>query len=172
MSSDIVVIGIGQKLRGDDGAGLAVVRRWQQQYPRTAKRVRVELCPLPGLDLLNVWDGARVAIIVDAVASNARPGSLHELDREELQSFSTAAGSAHGWGLAESLELAAGLAAPDELPEIRILAISGTEFRLGKSLSPSVKKALPRAAEKLQEMIDGFLHEEAVFEYLSPTHRF
>lgn len=157
--NEIVVIGIGQELRGDDGAGLAVVRRWQGRYPQTASRVRVEICPLPGLDLLNVWDGARVAIIVDAVLSGARPGSLRELGPGDLESFGPSARSAHGFGLAESLELAADLSV-DELPEIRILAITGAEFDLGTGLSPAVKRALPLAVDHLEEMINGFLGSE------------
>lgn len=172
--SDIVVIGIGQELRGDDGAGLAVVRRWQKRYPQTSGRVRVELCPLPGLDLLNVWDGARVAIIVDAVLSGARPArdevaTLQELDRKDIDSFGEGSQSAHGWGLAESLELAEELCCGD-LPEIKVLAISGTEFELGAGLSDPVKKALPRAAEHLEEMINGFLDKEAVAEGMPPVY--
>jgi hydrogenase maturation protease len=167
--NEVVVIGIGQELRGDDGAGLAVVRRWQKQYPRTANRVRVELCPLPGLDLLNVWDGARVAIIVDAVLSDARPGSLHELDCRDLTSFGLGSQSAHGFGLAESVELAAELCL-DVMPEIRILAISGSQFELGTGLSSEIKKSLPRAAEHLEEMINGVLDEDTVFENLPPVY--
>ena len=48
---DIVVIAIGQALRGDDGAGLEAVRFWQQKYPRSAASVRVEVMELP-------WTGA------------------------------------------------------------------------------------------------------------------
>jgi len=169
LPSEVVVIGIGQELRGDDGAGLAVVRRWQKKYPPTASRVRVKLCRLPGLDIFNVWDGARVAIIVDAVLSGARPGSLYELDCGDLEKFGVGTQSAHGFGLAESIELASKLFM-DELPEIRILAISGAEFKLGTGLSPDVKKALPRAAEHLEEMINGFLDGEAVFEKLPPVY--
>jgi hydrogenase maturation protease len=167
--SDVVVIGIGQELRGDDGAGLAVVRRWQKQYPKTASRVRVELCPLPGLDLLNVWDGARVAIIVDAILSDARLGSLRELDCGDLASVSAGSQSAHGFGLAESIELATQLCM-DELPEIKILAISGSKFELGTGLSREIINALPRAAEHLEEMINGVLDKDAVFEKLPPVH--
>ncbi len=167
---EIVVIGIGQELRGDDGAGLAVARRWQKQYPQTASRVRVELSPLPGLDLLNVWDGARVAIIVDAVLSDARPGSLQELDRRDLTSFCAGSKSAHGFGLAESIELASELCM-DDLPEIRILAISASQFELGTGLSSEVKKALPRAAEHLEEMINGYLETIGPSVYI-PVHSY
>ncbi|HLD94744.1 MAG TPA: hydrogenase maturation protease [Anaerolineales bacterium] len=162
--NEIIVIGIGQELRGDDGAGLAVVCRWQRQYPQTSSRVRVELYPLPGLDLINVWDGARVAIIVDAVHCDARPGSLYKLNPDDLASFGADAASAHGWGLAETLKLAAELALPGEVPEIRTLAISGSNFKLGTGLSPAVKRALPAAVAHLQEMVNGVLDQDAVLE--------
>jgi Ni,Fe-hydrogenase maturation factor len=42
---NILIIGIGQSLRGDDGAGLAAVLRWQQQFPTQAANpdLQVEL---------------------------------------------------------------------------------------------------------------------------------
>jgi hydrogenase maturation protease len=86
---------------------------------------------------------------------------MSELDCEDLASFGEDAQSAHGFGLAESIKLAEELCV-NEMPQIKILAIVGSEFKLGTGLSPSVKNALPRAAEHLEEMVSGFLEEEAV----------
>ncbi len=56
---DIVIIGIGQTLRGDDGAGLAAVQLWQRIYPPSTDlpSVRVELAELPGLSLIDLFMG-------------------------------------------------------------------------------------------------------------------
>jgi hypothetical protein len=49
---NILVLGIGQSLRGDDAAGLEAVCLWQQTHPLTAQKVQVEFTELPGLGLL------------------------------------------------------------------------------------------------------------------------
>ncbi len=85
----IVVIGIGQTLRGDDGAGIRAVQRWQAAYPATAShpQLRVELEELPGLSLLDRLSGADAAILVDAVRSGAPPGCLYRLELSDLDAF-------------------------------------------------------------------------------------
>ena len=40
---EIVVIGIGQRLRGDDEAGLAAVSLWRERCPATAGEISL-LC--------------------------------------------------------------------------------------------------------------------------------
>ncbi len=103
----IAVIGIGQSLRGDDAAGLEAVRQWQEKYPETANRpeVRVEASELPGLGLIDLLDDMDAAVIVDAVKSSAKPGTIHRISPDELSAFTSDAQSAHGWGVAETLQL-------------------------------------------------------------------
>jgi hydrogenase maturation protease len=103
----LTVIGIGQTLRGDDAAGVEAVRRWQAAYPATASRkdVTVTLSELPGLALLDQLEGFDSAILVDAVQSSAEPGVIHRLTPHDLDAFGSGSGSAHGWGIAETLKL-------------------------------------------------------------------
>src|SRR5512139_2985786 len=81
MTNTLVVVGIGQALRSDDGAGLAAVQAWQQSYPESARcsNVRIEMAELPGTGLLALLEGAQAAIVVDAVRSGATPGTVHAL---------------------------------------------------------------------------------------------
>src|SRR5512142_1104173 len=103
----VTVIGIGQSMRGDDAAGLEAVRRWQLGYPATATRpgVQVQYAELPGLALLDMLEGFDAAVLVDALQSAAPAGTVHRLALDELDSFSNGAKSAHGWGVAETLQL-------------------------------------------------------------------
>jgi len=146
----IVVIGIGQSLRGDDAAGLEAVRLWQAKYPGTAGGVRVELTELPGLGLLDLLAGAEAAILVDAVQADPPAGKLLRIGPEELASFTTDTQSAHGWGVAETLIL--GRSMDPGLAQIRVtpIGIVGRDFSMGSGLSPEVKEALPRAAEIIE----------------------
>ncbi len=155
---DIVVIGIGQSLRGDDGAGLAAVRRWQEAFPATARRVRVETAELPGLGLLDLLAGARAAVLVDAVrADSLAPGAVLRLDPEEAAAFAPGAGSAHGWGAAETLALGRALDPSLAACRIRLIGVVGADFATGAGLSPQVRAALEAAAAAIEEEVGRLL---------------
>jgi hydrogenase maturation protease len=150
----LLIIGMGQDLRGDDAVGLEVVKRWKSQNPEIAKKpeVVVEMAPLPGLSLLSFLECVEAAILVDAVHSGAVPGRLHILDREDLASFGGDARSAHGWGVAETLMLGQDLYGEKMPKEICLLAVEAGSMELGRPLSAAVLAALPAAVLKLQEL--------------------
>ncbi len=149
---EIVVIGLGQSLRGDDAAGLEAVRLWERSYPETANQagVRVEYAESPGLTLLSLLAGASVALLVDAVQSGAAPGTIHLLAEANWPAFLEGAASAHGWGVAETLALArqAGLV---DLPEqIYLLGVEVEQVEVGTGLSPRVQAVLPEVARRIE----------------------
>jgi hydrogenase maturation protease len=151
----IAVIGIGQSLRGDDGAGLAAVRLWQDNYPSTAQapNIRVDLAENPGINLLNLLEGADSAILVDSVQSGAKPGTLHCLVESDITAFLGGANSAHGWGVAETLALGR-LINPEDLPtKLVLIGIEAGGMELGEVLSPDVAAALPEVVRLIEELI-------------------
>lgn len=161
MSGQVVVCGLGQTLRGDDAAGLIVVRRWQAQYPQTARhpRVTVHLLELPGFALLGMLEGAESALLVDVAVSGAPPGTLHWVQPDRLEAFAAGSTSAHGWGVAETLRLARALRRP--LPSrLDVLAIEAADFNLGAALSPEVEAVLPDAVEAVEAWVRRCLHAE------------
>ena len=65
----VVVAGLGSEYRRDDGAGPAAVSLVVQQCPGVTV-----VAPLDDpLDLLGLWDGADLAVVVDAVSSGSPP---------------------------------------------------------------------------------------------------
>jgi hydrogenase maturation protease len=158
----IVLIGIGQSLRGDDAAGLEAVRLWQAQYPQGADKLQVEIPELPGLSLLDRLDGMEAAILVDAVHSLDTPGTLYRLGPEELAAFSTDAQSAHGWGVAETLALGTSLYPELARCRISLIGIAGSDFSMGAGLSPSVQAALTKAADMIEKEVQSMLGQGIV----------
>jgi hydrogenase maturation protease len=151
----IAVIGIGQSLRGDDGAGLAAVRLWRVTHASTAQapNIRVELVENPGIGLLYLLEGNDTAILVDAVQSGAKPGKLHCLVESDIAAFLDDAGSAHGWGVAETLALGR-LINPEDLPtKLVLIGIEAGGMELGEDLSPEVAAALPKVVRLIEERI-------------------
>ncbi len=154
---NILVLGIGQSLRGDDSAGLQAVRMWQHDHPETAQKVQVELSELPGLGLLDRLEGKDAAILVDALHTSEAPGTLHRLGPDDLAAFTTDAQSAHGWGVAETLVLGRSLYPGLAECRITLIGIVGSHFGLGTGLDPALQAALPQAAAMIETEVQGLL---------------
>jgi hydrogenase maturation protease len=155
MTINLVVIGIGQALRGDDSAGLQAVRLWQQTYPQSANQanVYVELAEMPGLGLLSLLEGTQYALLVDAVHSGAQPGTVMLLTEADLAGPDLGSSSAHGWGVAETLSLGRRLT-PHQMPDrIELVGIEAGELGMGERLSPQVTAALPGASDLINQCI-------------------
>ena len=149
----ILVLGLGQSLRGDDAAGLIAVQAWQKKYPHSAEQILVETCELPGLALLDLLEGMEFAILVDAVETTMPPGSILKVEPQDLAAFTSDAQSAHGWGIAESLNLARSLNLPQAGTKITLIAIAGGDFTIGAGLSQPVSLALDTAVETIEREI-------------------
>ncbi|MEX2161362.1 MAG: hydrogenase maturation protease [Anaerolineales bacterium] len=158
----LLVIGLGQEIRGDDAVGLETVRLWQAEYPETARRTDlvVESAPLPGLSLLSFLECAEAAILVDAMQSGAPAGTVRVLERDDLAGFGGDAQSAHGWGVAETLAMAETLYKEKMPQRLVLLAVEAGNMDLGKPMSTMVKAALPSVAKQLQALVLDILAAE------------
>jgi hydrogenase maturation protease len=154
---DILVLGLGQSLRGDDAVGLEAVQLWQQTYPETAKKVHVLLAELPGLGLLDLLDGMESAVLVDAVQGESPPGTLHRIAPEKLESFTPGSASAHGWGVAETLHLGRMLYPELGRYRISLIGIEAASMEMGAGLSPQVQAVLPEAARLIEKEVQDLL---------------
>jgi hydrogenase maturation protease len=115
--------------------------------------VQVELAELPGIGLLNLLEGIRFALLVDAVHTGASPGTIHTLTEDQLESFCSGSGSAHGWGVAETLSLGRQFA-PASLPsELILIGIEVAQLDLGETLSPEVYHSLPEVARQIEHHV-------------------
>lgn len=153
---DVLVIGIGPVLRGDDSAGPLAVARWRKREGVTNRPSTEVIClEAPGIGLLDAMDGVRKVVLVDAVRSGAPPGSLHRVSAEALQAFTSDTRSAHGWGVGETLALAR-LACPERLPEdLNIIGIEIKSVGLGQELTPEVAASLDAAADLIEGLVQG-----------------
>jgi hydrogenase maturation protease len=141
-SAEILVAGLGNRLRGDDGAGLEAARLVGE---RAADILVVEHEREP-TDLIELWEGTRVAIVIDALEGD-EPGRIRrfEAGRDELPTRLSTSASTHALELAEVVELARSL---DRLPDrLVVLGIEGERFETGTGLSPRVERAVGEAAE-------------------------
>ncbi|MBE3558838.1 MAG: hydrogenase maturation protease [Ktedonobacteraceae bacterium] len=149
MEEAILIIGVGNEYRSDDGAGLAVARRLQQMR---LPHVRIMESTGDGLKLLAAWNtaGATRVIIIDAVTSGAPPGTIHRFVLpSEMLSLHCTFQSTHTFGLGEALSLAQVL---HQLPSSLLLyAIEAQHFATGTGLSPAVQEAVHKVVERVQQ---------------------
>lgn len=140
MTSPPLVIGIGNEYRGDDGAGLAVVRAL-----RARKRVHARFLECDGncTTLLEAWKDTEDVILLDTVASGARPGTMYRIDaRVQALPAGCTFFSTHAFGIAETLALARALG---QLPSsFLIYGIEGERFAASEGFSPPVKQAIEK----------------------------
>ena len=146
-----LVIGIGNAWRRDDAAGLEVARRL-----RASALAGVSIDEREGepAGLLDSWDGAESAVVVDAVSSGASPGTVHRFDAGAAPLPAAPFGhSTHAFGLAEAVELGRALG---RLPErLIVYGIEGERFDAGAGLSPTVDRAVDRLCEKLRAELEA-----------------
>jgi len=151
MPRSVVVIGVGNELRGDDGAGLEAVRRVREQLPAS---VGVHLHEGEAIGLLELWQKADTAVLIDAVRSGAPPGTIHRLDASHAPLPSLVRrSSSHTIGIGDAIELARALGT---LPRrIRVYGIEGHRFEAGAGLSDEVSAALDPLVRELRAQVLG-----------------
>ncbi|MET8946870.1 hydrogenase maturation protease [Streptomyces sp. NPDC004542] len=142
MTGRVVVIGVGNPLRGDDGAGPAVVEALRGRVPDDT--VLAVSDGDPGR-LLELWRGADTAVVVEALRLQpSRPGRLHTLTASEAAGRARGASSTHALGLGECLALADTLGLLPRHVVVHAVEVAGIE--LGAGLSEPVRSALPELA--------------------------
>jgi len=138
-----MVVGVGNRLRGDDGVGLHVARLVRER----AADLLVRDLEGEGIGLLDTWAGARAVLLVDSVRSGAAPGTIHRLEATErpLPARMRTSSSTHAVGVAEAIELARAL---DRLPSrLVVYGVEGGRFETGAELSADVAAVVDGLAD-------------------------
>ena len=139
-ASNLLVLGLGNVLLGDDGAGPAVVA-WLRQTRLTPAGTRLFDGGTLGLSLLPYLEDARRVILVDAVAADASAGTLVRLEGADVGPAVATRLSPHQVGVADLLE---GARWHDREPErLVLLGVVPQSIELGVGLSDPVRRALP-----------------------------
>jgi hydrogenase maturation protease len=142
----VLVIGVGNPDRGDDGAGIAVVRLLGG---RVGPDVRLIEMPSNVSRLVDCWRPSDVVVLVDATASDAAPGTVRRFDATSTPLPARVFGgrSTHGFGVAEAVELARALG---RLPrQLVVYGIEGARFGAETGLSAPVEAAAREVADAL-----------------------
>ncbi len=135
------IIGIGNDFRRDDGVGLTVARRIAE---RNLPDVRVVVGISEPAALLEAWNGATRAVVIDAAAgATAAPGRIRRWTATDLETAPVV--SSHALGLAQAYALGQVLARiPDELV---VFTVDVADTNYGIGLTPAAAAAVPGLVE-------------------------
>jgi len=149
---DILIVGIGNRYRNDDGVGLSVIDKLQESGLRNVELIKVKP---DGYSLLETWLDRELVIIVDAAAGIGPVGTVKQFDAlnqripSDLSPVST-----HSLSLAETVSLGKTL---DQLPEkLFVFAVESGNFDHGSELSEKVREAVPRVVREISGLIDEY----------------
>ncbi|HTP88354.1 MAG TPA: hydrogenase maturation protease [Bryobacteraceae bacterium] len=149
MARRIAVIGLGNPDRGDDAAGILVVRSLMER-PRAGVEFLEDGEPF---SILGRWDDFEAMILVDAVRSGSPAGTVQVFDGRALPpSVRVGVFSTHGFGIHELIGVGAAL---HTLPRVvRVVGIEAADFTPGAPPTPEVERAVAEAVEIVVEEIE------------------
>jgi hydrogenase maturation protease len=149
----LLLIGVGNTFREDDGAGLAVA---EAVRAASVPGVEVRVAPGEAAGLIEAWRDAQRVVVVDAMRAGVPAGTVREFrvghahDDQALAGTDLRAFSSHGLGVAAAVALARQI---DALPpSLTVIGIEGARFGTGTSLSPEVAGAVERVAVRIREL--------------------
>jgi hydrogenase maturation protease len=136
---------VGNEYRQDDGVGIFIVRHPALLYFPGA---RVAESQREGAHLMDLWKGAGIVFVFDAVYSRNPAGAIYRLNAmKERVPGDLFRLSTHSLGIAEAVELSRSL---NQLPaELILFGIEGKNFGQGQGLSLQCENLALKAIERV-----------------------
>ncbi len=160
MPPPILLIGIGNEYRSDDSVGLTAIRTLKTKV-LPEETLLIESSG-DGAELIEMWRTAGTAILIDAVSSGSKPGTIYRFDAlKQRVPVQLSFPSTHAFSVAEAIELARVL---DQIPpSLIVYAIEGQNFSTGIGLSPVVENAMLKVVEQVMQEAQASLQQEPNF---------
>jgi hydrogenase maturation protease len=147
LNNNTLVLGIGNILLNDEGAGIHIVNRLEKEGYSGADLMDGGT---GGFHLLGFIQSYKYVIIADASLDQYPAGQVRVLHPKYAKDFPHQL-SAHEIGLKDLLDAAFLLG---NLPDIHLVAISIKDFQeMGMELTPEIEKAIPVAVERIKELV-------------------
>jgi len=160
----ILVLGIGNVLLRDEGAGVHVIRALQGLVDRGDMELPPGTSVLDGgtlgLDLLPLISDARAVLLVDAIDGGRTPGAVEVIRGDALREAQAGRILPHRVGVGDLLATARLTGA---LPEaVALVGIQPSEIDVGLELTEVVRAAVPEA-------VAAALHELRRLDAMAPA---
>lgn len=160
--SKVAVIGLGNRLLSDEGAGLHAVDLLREQFESGCRdgstRLDIDLVEAgtPGMNLLHQFDEREKIIFIDAGNCGLKAGEYRRFFPGEVISIKKSKGySLHEFDLIGFIEFAKRMNMTENV-EIVIYCVQAAELSMSEQLSPVVEQTLPGLVRAVyDEVITG-----------------
>ncbi len=147
---NILVLGIGNLLLGDEGAGVRVVEALDRRFILSPP-VEILDGGTSGMALMETMAGRDSLIVADAVHTGAAPGSVTVLRDREVPALFSRKISPHQLGLSDVLTA---LRLTDEFPgQLTLVGIEPQSLAPGIGLTPAVTAAIEPALAQILALL-------------------
>lgn len=140
----VAIIGVGNEMRGDDAAGIAVVEALRPTSHEQLLILNAGTAPENFTGVLRQF-APDLVLLIDAVQMNEPPGTIRLLDTHDLESCS---GTTHSL----SLHLFVSYLETELKCKFKLLGIQVGQDTLGAELSPQVRQRVREIVQTLQTL--------------------
>jgi len=153
----LVVLGVGNSVRMDDGAGIRVVEKLESDVELNQLDISFRYLNTGGFDILDEIDGFQNAIIIDAASmadKGLKPGEFfHLTDIGKMKSKPALGVSSHGLGVLSVLKYAdiGGYEIPESI-EIYGIQVKTTNY-FSEELTPEVALGVQKLVKQVKKRI-------------------
>jgi hydrogenase maturation protease len=152
---NILILGIGNYLMGDEGVGVHTALRLQEM----ALPAQIEIVDggTGGFHLLQYFEDHDTVILIDATLDGNAPGTIRLMEPRFAKDFPRAM-STHDIGLRD---MVSALQWMEKMPHIYLFVVSiETIQQQGIELTPAIENAMPLLLEKVQEQALQLLEQK------------
>jgi len=157
IKSDLMILGIGNYLMGDEGIGVHTALALEQ-LP-IAETIDVVDGGTGGFHLLEFFEVHDKVILIDATLDNNEPGTIRLIKPRFAKDFPRAM-STHDIGLRDMVNA---LQLMDKMPEIYLFVVSIASIQQqGIELTPVIEKTIPVLIERIIELANQLQEENSM----------
>lgn len=149
---ELAVVAVGNPIMGDDGVGARVVETLEESPLAERSDLTLANAGTTAFFALEAMSGCDRAIVVDAIATGAEPGTVHQYRyvdgafEEEIPEMTM-----HDFSFAEALR--AGREAYDLPAEVLVLGVEPARIEMSMELSDPIERAVSTLVDRIREEI-------------------
>ena len=153
----IGVIGVGNPLRRDDGIGIYLLNFLISKKDSLSKKLLFFDGGTMGMNLLHILAKLDVAVIIDAINLDDKPGCCNFFKYSDVKSNNEFTGfSSHEDDLLKIISLSEKL---DEKPEIYFFGVQPKDVSFGEGFSQEVEKNMEEIKNQLIKKLNVIVNE-------------
>ncbi|MEM2272909.1 MAG: hydrogenase maturation peptidase HycI [Candidatus Bathyarchaeia archaeon] len=141
----LVILGVGNPLRGDDSLGLEILKRMKSRFPKNVRIICGGVAPENFISKIKRFKPSHV-LIIDAALFGGKPGEAKLIPPEQISDVSV---STHTM----PLHLLAWLIQRETNAKIALLGIEPKNLSLGEGISQEIREAIDWYARILIDII-------------------